>query len=373
MLRRDAARSLSRAYWSTLKWQETQVVRHQKRHVDVEGGHRLMSTLTAKWTRLASLPGAARSSHRLSALGGKAYLFGGEATARTSIDSTVHCLDPTDNSWRSILPAHVPPPRVAHAQAAIRGKLVIFGGRSGIEMGEHELRDLWEFDPVTESWTELAPAGGTPPSARSFHAATAVGDTLYVFGGCGAEGRLADLHAFSTTNRSWTALPPPPDVAGRGGATLEATADGSALWLIGGFAGHETNDLLRFDLSECTWERKPSEWLRPRSVSASIPLGRSLLLFGGEVSPSDRGHEGAGGFASDLVAIDPHEGVPLCVVIGGASGTPLARGWAAAAALSETEGVLYGGLTGTDDAPVRLNDAWLLRVGDGAEAACDSA
>ena len=34
----------------------------------------------------------------------------------------------------------------------------------------------------------------------------------------------------------------------------------------------------------------------------------ALLLFGGEVSPSDRGHEGAGGFAGDLLAIDPLDG-----------------------------------------------------------------
>ena len=40
----------------------------------------------------------------------------------------------------------------------------------------------------------------------------------------------------------------------------------------------------------------------------------------------------------------------------------LPRGWAAAAALSPTEGVLFGGLSGNDDAPVRLDDAWLLSV-----------
>ena len=34
----------------------------------------------------------------------------------------------------------------------------------------------------------------------------------------------------------------------------------------------------------------------------------ALLLFGGEVSPSDRGHAGAGGFAGDLLAIDPLDG-----------------------------------------------------------------
>ena len=44
----------------------------------------------------------------------------------------------------------------------------------------------------------------------------------------------------------------------------------------------------------------------------SLDAGELLVegLFGGEVSPSDRGHAGAGGFAGDLLAIDPLDGEP---------------------------------------------------------------
>ena len=52
----------------------------------------------------------------------------------------------------------------------------------------------------------------------------------------------------------------------------------------------------------------PTFECRPRSVCASMAMPDALLLFGGEVSPSDRGHEGAGGFAGDLLAIDPLDG-----------------------------------------------------------------
>ena len=46
--------------------------------------------LSARWVRLA-LPNApcARSSHKISALEGRAYVFGGEAEARHAIDSAV--------------------------------------------------------------------------------------------------------------------------------------------------------------------------------------------------------------------------------------------------------------------------------------------
>ena len=90
----------------------------------------------------------------------------------------------------------------------------------------------------------------------------------------GVEGRLADLHEFDASTSTWRRLADPPDVLGRGGATLEASSDGKSLWLLGGFAGHETNDLLQFDLASETWRRMPSEWLRPRSVTASFSLVR---------------------------------------------------------------------------------------------------
>ena len=145
---------------------------------------------------------------------------------------------------------------------------------------------------------------------------------------------------------------------------------------------------------EGAWERAPSDdEIRPRSVVASFAFPRGLLLFGGEVSPSDRGHEGAGGFAGDLLAIDSGSGsgTSSSSVEGGGEGgsswgkqlgltvdsveggteaageqllVPAPRGWAAATALSESRGVLFGGLAGTDDEPERLGDTWLLDLVD---------
>ena len=44
------------------------------------------------------------------------------------------------------------------------------------------LRELHAFDPRSASWVALTP-GGTPPEPRQGHAACAMGDVLYVFGG----------------------------------------------------------------------------------------------------------------------------------------------------------------------------------------------
>jgi len=330
--------------------------------------HTTMRRFAARWTRLAldNSP-SARSSHGISAIAGAAYLYGGEGQARHAIDSTVHRLDMQSHSWEALAPAHAPPPRVAHAQAAVGGKLLVFGGligdgRSSDEVSVH-LNDCWSFDPKSVEWTKLEPARGTPPCARSYHRAAAVGDTLFIFGGCGADGRLADLHAFDTKTCSWSEVPPPPELRGRGGATFEASADGSRLWVCAGFAGEETNDLMCFDLAERAWTRVEAPWLRKRSVAASMSLEMGVVIFGGEVSPSDKGHEGAGGFASDLIGFESAAGSQL-EVSAACPPSPSPRGWGAAAAIGPDEGVVFGGLAGDDSSPERLGDAWHLKVSE---------
>ena len=151
---------------------------------------RAMARVAARWSRLA-LPSA--------------------PCARSSL----HCLDMGGGkpSWSMLHHAKCPPARVGHAQTAVDGKLFVFGGRTGVDMGETALDDLWSFCPVKSAWRQLS--AGSPPSARSFHASAAAGSKLYVFGGCGAGVRLADLHEFDTASGAWKQLPSPPEVAGR--------------------------------------------------------------------------------------------------------------------------------------------------------------
>ena len=69
-----------------------------------------------------------------------------------------------------------------------------------------------------------------------------------------------------------------------------------------------------------------------------------------------------------MLAIDPLDGElqELSVMAPGnaeaGEEAPRARGWAAATALSDREGVVFGGLAGSDAAPERLGDAWRVRL-----------
>jgi N-acetylneuraminic acid mutarotase len=161
------------------------------------------------WTRLPLQAGAAlplaRSSHSLTALGRSLLLFGGEHAPRVPIEDgpAVHCyeLDAAEPRWRELHPSDGAAPRpcarVAHAAAAVGDALYVFGGRKGVDE-KTPMGDLWAFDTRARAWRQLEHADGPP--ARSYHAAAALGASLYIFGGCGTAGRLSDLWRYDTAS-----------------------------------------------------------------------------------------------------------------------------------------------------------------------------
>ena len=355
-----------------------------------------MSSIRLEWVSLdecvppavgaasaTATPVGARSSHGVSIYKDRLLLIGGEKVARTPIDdgTTVWAKNlsagdvgaGSPSPWgvlENSNPSVVPPPRVAHAQAMVGNMLYIFGGRQGITMGEKPLNDLWMFDVETQAWTDLtATMTGVVPEKRSFHKMLAIGTKLYVFGGCLSTGRSASLHCLDTKTITWTLLSETPEgLPGRGGGGFVASSDGQALFSVGGFFGQESNSVWRFDLVSNTWNEVLSEGnnaLRPFSVSCGVTLGAYLVFFGGEVDPSTKGHEGAGGFTNNVVLLDGLTGAVMSRIAEVASSTgqiPESRGWADCAAWGHNKLVVYGGLTGNDDAPRRLEDTWMLTV-----------
>lgn len=70
--------------------------------------------------------------------------------------------------------------------------LTRFGGTDG----QYHYNDIWQFDPQVRKWQELR-CVGILPSPREGHAATRVGDVMYIFGGRGVDGKeIAQLGAF---------------------------------------------------------------------------------------------------------------------------------------------------------------------------------
>ena len=359
--------------------------------------HRKMTTLkfqqiipTNANTTATPLP---RSSHGLSIIqnGSLLVLYGGENIARTPIQDPTQVLwlakkTMGQDCWQWIVPtttttgtgsSSTPPSRVAHAQAAVGNSIYIFGGRNGIEMGENAMNDMWMLqideneERTTANWTQInASSSSSIPSARSFHKMIAIGTNLYMFGGCGADGRLNDLWKFDTLTYKWTQLGVSNVLRGRGGPNILALNE-NKIAIVAGFAGEETNDGHVYSLSSEEWEKegmKGLDEMRPRSVCcfASLPRVNKCVIFGGEVDPSQKGHEGAGGFERDAVVLDGTSGTVLETIQPSRSGSvdeewPGNRGWADATVHGDTF-YIFGGLAGDDASPVRLDDLWQCKV-----------
>ena len=156
---------------------------------------------------------------------------------------------------------------------------------------------------------------------------------------------------------------------------------GNAVGIICGFAGEETNDGQIYDLTEYHWNDqlipiKNNDELRKRSVciSGSFPSLGVSIIFGGEVNPSDRGHEGAGGFENDIVLLNENNGGQYIQTVTSSQQNnttgkdlwPLERGWSDSDSYDNNNGngqlYIFGGLAGDDKDPKRLNDLWKLNI-----------
>ena len=157
----------------------------------------------------------ARSSHTLTAVGDQLYLFGGEHTPRHPLTSDLYRFDLQQQRWDMLTASgQAPPARVGHTAAAVGSQIFVFGGRVGSPVADRDVGDLHVYDTRAGSWASLE-AAGDPPTARSYHAAAAYNDSVYVFGGCSAGGRLNTLHRYDVRQNSWECMPPNPGTAVR--------------------------------------------------------------------------------------------------------------------------------------------------------------
>jgi hypothetical protein len=285
----------------------------------------------------------------------------------------VHCYDldaAEPPRWRELQPSDGAAPRpcarVAHAAAAVDDALYVFGGRKGVDE-KTPMGDLWAFDTRARAWRQIQHADGDglpslpSPPARSYHAAAALGASLYIFGGCGTAGRLSDLWRYDSASGSWEQLPRSEAIAGRGGACL--AAHGTCLYVAAGFNGtHELSDLHEYDTEARTWRvlEAASASMTPRSVAALGVVGDSLVLFGGEAEVSAAGHAGAGRFCNDAWAwpLGADAKQPCWTRVEASGEAPAPRGWLACATVPGYGMVMHGG---NSDSNARLDDMHALK------------
>lgn len=306
------------------------------------------------------------------------YVFGGENKPSTPIDSDMYMIDlsKTDAAWVKVAVNGTPPAaRVAHSQTLCKetANIYVFGGyqhNSDMKHGEEPLNDLHCFNIASSTWSKVEAA--SPPTKRSFQKMCSIGSNLYVFGGCEVVDRKSDLHCFDTNTSLWSMLAQSPDISGRGGASFAAAPSANALVVIAGYSGKENGDVHMYDIASDAWiqlgAKALSNKLRPRSVAGTCTLnknGEKVVIFGGEVDPSSKGHDGAGGFANDIVLFDTRTGVlsNSLNLAPTSDPSPQQRGWTHTEPLSDGRSfVVFGGLSGDDSAPQRLQDLHVMKL-----------
>ena len=267
--------------------------------------------LKATWKRIPTDIILPRSSHSLSVIKNKAYIFGGEQQPREPVDNLVHVFTlqfPVNaevdyqviRAKSTADDGGVPCPRVGHTASVVDDRIYVFGGRGGKAMKPLEENGrVWVFDTKTNQWSFLDPAKGTPyPAARSYHASTSTDHpintfhektvqdpppfnvvqeqiktdqtvkpigttasgfddhgTIFIHGGCPASGRVSDVWAFDIASRVWSQFSDVPGPA-RGGPSLIFSRD--RLYRFGGFDGEkELGGPIQFlRLAKCTFDDK---------------------------------------------------------------------------------------------------------------------
>ncbi|OFW56676.1 MAG: hypothetical protein A2133_06045 [Actinobacteria bacterium RBG_16_64_13] len=110
------------------------------------------------------MPSSARgfSSIVCDKVAGKMILFGG--AGEVGFDTQTWAYDPVANTWKDLRPANPPPGRVGHSMANDEGAgaAILFGGIQLSDSGIDLFDDTWAYDSVSNTWTNLNPAGKAP-------------------------------------------------------------------------------------------------------------------------------------------------------------------------------------------------------------------
>jgi hypothetical protein len=162
----------------------------------------------------------------------------------------------------------------------------LFGGRDGATVHG----DLWAYDLATDTWRRLTPAGGATPAARFGHEAAWIpGRGLVVFGGQAGSTFFGDLWLFDPVAGSWTQLPADGDAPVPRYGSCSAVSPDGRLWISHGFTENGTrfDDTRAYDFDLRRWaDETPSDALPVRRclhVCWWTGDGR-LALYGGQTN-----------------------------------------------------------------------------------------
>ena len=162
------------------------------------------SSTTDKWEQVATFPGIARYSTVAFTLNGKGYVGLGQSENKLYHDD-FYCYDPSNNTWTAVSDFEYP--STDAVSFVIDGYAYVGTGYTMINNGSEneyaETQIFWKYDPVNDTWTEIAPLDdGERYSATAF----SINGKGYVTGGIHYDGyvsQLSDVQEYDPATNKW--------------------------------------------------------------------------------------------------------------------------------------------------------------------------
>jgi Kelch motif/Galactose oxidase, central domain len=152
------------------------------------------------WAKVSELPLNGRSEAVSFIIGNFAYLGSGLDSSNTYLGDFWK-YDPVKNSWEQVASL----PKGAERCSAVGfsvGNIGICG--TGFN-GSNYLNDFYQFDPVRNIWTKINST--FPGKARSEAVAFGIGNSGYVGTGYDGNNALADFYQYNVSDNTWTSIP----------------------------------------------------------------------------------------------------------------------------------------------------------------------
>ena len=219
---------------------------------------------------------------------GTMLVFGGSFFTTTFDDLWLY--NATANSWSLTVSTSKPGPRAYHTAVWNDGRqvMLVFAGENGIA-----LADFWQYEQVSNQWTEILPSKHEKPTARSRHVAVWADaiQAMFMFGGW-ASAPLNDLWHYGMWTNSWTLLSPSNPPSGRAGHSAIWEPFTLSMLTFGGVALNAsllnyTADMWNFSFVTNTWTQLaplgpyPSPEAREDHTAVWDPSSNFMYLLGG--------------------------------------------------------------------------------------------
>lgn len=225
------------------------------------------------WQQIEDFPGIARDDGSMFNLGTDYYLgLGRDAGFNCTRDFYIY--NAVSASWTPGTSLPTGEERQYAVGASWNDKGLIFGG---INCDGIYLNDLWLFDPLLSSWTEI---DALPSSGRAGSEHFIIGDSLYIVGGKNDSGILSEVWSYDLVNGEWSQKTDFPDNGVWRGLSFA--------WNQNGFAGYGLNSLsdlntgiFTYDPLTQIWSPVPDFGLSPRTYPGSAQKDNLVLIFGG--------------------------------------------------------------------------------------------